>query len=1001
MSEGNKKVPQKKNRKGLKTFFIILIMVVVIAVGAVTGVVIAIAKDAPKIDPTNIISLLNQTSFILDEDGKVIEKIQTEEYRTIVSLSKMPVYLRDAFISIEDERFESHIGVDPRGIVSSLMDNIKAGYTVRGASTITQQLARNLYLSNEKKLDRKIKEAYLALQIEKSLTKDQIIEAYLNRIYLGQGAYGVQEAAQTYFSKNVDELTIAESAALAGIVKSPTKYALYQTLKPENFDSEKHIEVGQVDLLGEKYIAVYNEEAVKRQKIVLSKMLELGKITQEEYEDALNEDIRANLKPGQKKIKGISSYFNDYVKVQVIDALMNELGYTKEEAEKELYTGGLKIYSTMDLKLQQELEDVYNNFTEILLGDPSKIKGPAFVSWRLNKAENIIDERNNVIFYKQSNLLDENSNLIIENDTFDVADNNLVIKNQKLNPYKSNVEIGDYYTIDDRKNLVTHRVGSLTLSEKDFSVAEDKTLTISNKFLKENPEFYSINGDGNLTINEKYFYRHKDGIVQPQSATVIMDYRTGQIKSLVGGRDVEGARILNRALSPRQPGSTIKPIAAYLPALDNGFTAASPIDDVPYYDNGNIWPNNWYSGYRGIYTLRRSVEQSVNVNSVKTVEAIGVKTSMEYLSRMGIINKEDPSKDNFITSSENKVNNDENLSALGLGGMTRGLSPLDMTAAFASIANAGTYIKPIAFTKILDKDGNILIDNTPKKTTVVSPEIAFIMSDILRTTVTNGIAGRAQVPNMPTAGKTGTTQDKADAWFVGYTPYYVAGLWIGNDSPQIKLNQGSSMAASLWKIVMSRIHDGLEAKQFEQPPNILSVNICTQSGKLATELCSHDPRGSTVRTEIFAAGTQPKEFCDAHVELNIDTTTNKIANEYCPKENVATRVFVKRNPPYNPAEHGGIVPSDYQYTAPSEVCDVHNQENTVDEWLDDQLDDNKPDDENTDENNDTENNDDENNDKDNENNNNNNDNGDNSDNGDNGNNSDNSDNGNSNEDDEN
>ena len=219
MSEGNKKVPQKKNRKGLKTFFIILIMVVVIAVGAVTGVVIAIAKDAPKIDPTNIISLLNQTSFILDEDGKVIEKIQTEEYRTIVSLSKMPVYLRDAFISIEDERFESHIGVDPRGIVSSLMDNIKAGYTVRGASTITQQLARNLYLSNEKKLDRKIKEAYLALQIEKSLTKDQIIEAYLNRIYLGQGAYGVQEAAQTYFSKNVDELTIAESAALAGIVK--------------------------------------------------------------------------------------------------------------------------------------------------------------------------------------------------------------------------------------------------------------------------------------------------------------------------------------------------------------------------------------------------------------------------------------------------------------------------------------------------------------------------------------------------------------------------------------------------------------------------------------------------------------------------------------------------------------------------------------------------------------------------------------------------------------
>ena len=380
MSEGNKKAPQKKKRKGLKIFFIVLFMLIVISVGAVSGIVIGIAKDAPKIDPTNITSLLNQTSFILDENGKVIEKIQTKEYRTIVSLDKIPDHLQDAFIAIEDERFETHIGVDPKGILSSLIDNIKAGHTVRGASTITQQLARNLYLSNEKKLDRKIKEAYLALQIQKALTKDQVMEAYLNRIYLGQGAYGVQEASQTYFSKNVDELTIAESATLAGIVKSPTKYAIYQTLKPEDFNSEIHTEIGQVEILGEKYIAVYNQDAVERQKIVLTKMLELEKISEEEYETALAEDIKANLKPGQKKIKGISSYFNDYVKVQVIDALMNELGYSKEEAEEELYTGGLKIYSTMDISLQQKLEDVYNNFTEILLGNSEKIKGPAFVS---------------------------------------------------------------------------------------------------------------------------------------------------------------------------------------------------------------------------------------------------------------------------------------------------------------------------------------------------------------------------------------------------------------------------------------------------------------------------------------------------------------------------------------------------------------------------------------------------------------------------------------------
>ncbi len=178
------------------------------------------------------------------------------------------------------------------------------------------------------------------------------------------------------------------------------------------------------------------------------------------------------------------------------------------------------------------------------------------------------------------------------------------------------------------KNLVTHRLGTLALPEEEFSITEDKAIIISNNFLKNNPDFYSISDDGNLLINEKYFYRHKEGIVQPQSATVIMDYKTGEIKALVGGRDVEGYQILNRATSsPRQPGSTIKPLSAYLPALDNGFTAASPIDDIPYYNNeGELWPNNWYTGYKGIHTLRKSVEQSVNVNSVKVVEAIGIKT---------------------------------------------------------------------------------------------------------------------------------------------------------------------------------------------------------------------------------------------------------------------------------------------------------------------------------------------------------------------------------------
>lgn len=948
----NSKNNKKKKKKGLKIFLLILLMVLVVAVGAVAGMVIAIAKDAPDIDPTNIESLLTQTSFILDENGKIIEKIQSEknEYRTIVKLDKMPKHLQDAFISIEDERFFTHIGIDPKGIIKSAIDNVKAGHIVRGASTITQQLAKNLYLTDEKKFDRKIKEAYLSMQIEKVLTKDQILEAYLNRIYLGQGAYGVQAAAQTYFSKNVDELTIAESALLAGIIKSPSKYSPYQTIKPDDFNSDTQAEIGQIDILGEKYIAIYNDESVTRQKLILDKMKELGKITDIEYEEALKQDIKESLKPGEKKITGISSYFTDFVKYQAINEMVNQLGYTREQAEEELYTGGLKIYSTMNVNMQHKIEEIYDNFTEILVGNPEKIKGPALVSWRLDKSGNILDEYNNTVFYKQENLFDENYNLLIENGTYELQENNLIVKNKKLTPYNSNIDIGDYYTIDDKKNLVTHSVGSLTLPGDAFNIGENKEIIISSKFLSDKSDFYKIDENNNLLIKSDYFFRSKDGIVQPQSATVVIDYRTGQIKALVGGRNIKGNKLLNRATSSqRQPGSSIKPIAVYLPALDNGFTAASVIDDVPFYkETGEIWPKNWNKSYAGLTTLRKSVEQSVNVNSVKTLEAIGINTSMEYLARLGIINPDDPESDSFVSRSENQTSNDENLSALGLGGMTKGLTPLEMTAAYGAIANGGTYNEPIAFTKILDKNGNLLLENVPNKNHVVAPEIAYIMSDILRTTVSNGIAGRAQMPNMPVAGKTGTTQDKADIWFVGYTPYYVTGVWIGNDSPKIKLSEGSGKAAQFWKTIMTDIHENLETKKFERPENIVSVNVCSQSGKIPAEICSRDPRGSKIITEIFAKGTEPREICDVHVELTVDTTTNKIANEYCPEESVESKVFIMRNPPYNPENHGGIVPKDYIYTAPSESCDVHNQENTIDDWLDDLLEDNDDEDNNED-----------------------------------------------------
>lgn len=929
-SKDSRKKKNKNKKKKLSIFRLIIVSFLIvgfIAAGIVGGYVLAVIKTAPKIDPTSIDDYLHQNSYILDEKGNVIEKLLTVQNRTSVTLDKIPKNLQNAFIAIEDERFIDHIGVDIRGIMGAILDYVKDGGSIRGASTITQQLARNLYLTNERKLERKIKEAYLAIQIEKQLTKEQILEAYLNTSYLGQGAYGVQEASQTYFSKDVGELTLAECALIAGLTKDPNHLPPYKLYLPDDVDEDDDV-VGQVDILGTRYTAVYNPAPIKRQQTILYKMKELGYISESEYEEAMNEDIRSAIKPGKRELMGVTSYFADYVKTQVLNDLIEKAGYTKEEAENELYKGGLKIYSTMDLEMQQKVEKAYENFGEILVGgNLDKIKGPILVDWSVDKNQNIIGDDKKVVLYKESNLIDENGNLIIDAGTYSLTDDgNLIIKNKKLNIYPKTIDIEDYYTIDEKKNLVKHVVGSLALTMDNYEVSDKKELIIKSSFLNKNKDFYKINENGTLLISPKYFQNNdKNGVVQPQSATVIIDYYTGQIKALVGGRDVEGSRLFNRALSQRQPGSAIKPIAVYLPALDNGFTAASSIDDVPYYDhNGNLWPRNWYTGYRGLMTLRESVEQSVNVNSVKTLSNIGINVSKEYLTKLGII-KED-GKDSFVTRQENNRTNDENLSALGLGGMTKGLTPLEITSAYGAIANNGIAIEPIAYTKVLDRYDNVILENKPQKTKVASPEASYIMSDILRTTVSNGIAGRAKLRNnlqIPVAGKTGTTQDQGDVWFTGYTPYYVAGVWIGNDSPQIKLSRGSVIASEFWSYIMTQIHEDYEPKSFTKVDNIVTKQICKISGKLATELCARDPRGSTVRTEIFAKGTEPTEECDIHVEVAIDTSTGKLASEYCPAELVENKVFIKRDPPYNPSEHNGLAPNDYQYTVPTEECDEH------------------------------------------------------------------------------
>lgn len=906
--------------------------------GSVGLAFVNILTTAPEIDPYSINSGFEETSLIFDKDKNLLEKVETAEYRTFVKLNKVPQFLKDAFISIEDERFYEHPGVDPKGILSSLYENFKAGGVVRGASTITQQLIKNTFLSNEQTLTRKLKEIYLALNLETKLSKDQILESYLNMISLGQNSYGVQEASRTYFSKNVDEINIAQAALLAGIVKGPNIYQPFYRVSPLKFDEATMRKIGETEILGEKYILVFNTKSVQRQKVILKKMRELGKINQAEYDEAINFDVVASLKPSAKKETEITSYATDYVKNQVVEDLMEKYQITKQKAQERLFTGGLRIYSTIDTKVQKDLDEVNRNFNGILLGDLKRYKAPLLVDRNLDKAGNIVDKDGNLVYYKKENLLTDDGYLFIPKGEFSInANGDLAITSSRILAYKKSTDIQDYYTIDGSKNLLTHRVGGLAVPDAYYLRQARHSLIIKAEFFEKNDKFYKVNETGNLFINPEYFYNNKTGLVQPQSATVIMDYKTGHIVAMIGGRDVKGSRILNRATdTARQPGSSMKPLAVYLPALDNGFTAASPILDIPMITaDGKVWPNNVYTGFKGITTLRESLIYSINVSSARTLKKIGIPTSIKYLKKLGIINEENPSKDNFVQSSENKTHNDENLASLALGGMTKGVSPLDMTAAYSAIANDGVYNEPIIYTKVLDKDGNIVLEKEAKQRRVVSPQIAYVMKDILRSTAYEHTGKNAIIKGQASAGKTGTTDYNADFWFVGFTNYYTAATWMGNDSPKITITQNSWLAAKLWGHIMTKIHQDKESKpKFAEPDGIVKAYVCTKSGKKPNQFCSSDPRG-VVREEIFAKGTEPTETCNVHVALEVNSSNNKLATEFTPEELKITKVFTALNPAYNPAEHNGILPKDYSYYPPvqsdtQEDLNNYNQEHGID-----------------------------------------------------------------------
>lgn len=828
-----KRMKTKAYVLSFRTFLICVVVAVCIGTFAGIGLVKGIIDNAPHIDSINVAPTTFATTIYDSEGNKMQQLVGSNANRVYVNIENIPDNLINAFIAVEDERFWDHKGIDVRGIFRAFFLGVTGGGFDQGASTITQQLLKNTVFEGgmetnfSDKLERKIQEQYLALQLENKMDKRTILEYYLNTINLGQNTLGVEAASQRYFNKSVKDLTLSECTVIAGITKNPSSY------NP----------------------ITYPEVNADRRTIILDKMKEQNYISEEDYQEALADDVYSRIElvntEQYSSKSNVNSYFVDALVDEVTNDLVEELGYTSTQAYNLIYRSGLSIYTTQDTKIQSICDEVFS--------DESMY--PANSTFELSYRLTVIDDKGEAHNYSELNLRKY-----------------FQAKDPKFNLYFKDKDKATPYIEEYRKTVV---------SETD-----------------------KIDGE---VINF---------VPQPQVSFVLMDQFTGQVKALIGGRGTKAySRSLNRATATtRQPGSTFKIVSTYLPALDTkGMTLATVFDDDEYYYPGGLKKvNNWNGeAYNGFTTIRQAIYNSMNVMAVKTLEKVTTQTGFSYLQKLG-----------FTTLVENRT--DENTGAthsdlnlsLALGGITDGVTNLELTNSFATIANGGNYTSPKLYTKILDQSGKVLIDHTDSSSTqVMKDSTAFLLTNAMEDVVKVGTGKKLSLAsvNMPVAGKTGTTSNDNDLWFVGYTPYYTAGIWGGYDNNGDQAD--TSYHKNLWRTVMERIHKPLPRKEFNRPDSITAAKICTKSGKLAIDgVCDHAPNGSTVRTEYFAKGTVPTETCDVHVKFPVCITSGQTPSSNCPSEDIVNKVFiVKSKEEARTADTPYILPINFETT----LCAVH------------------------------------------------------------------------------
>lgn len=836
-----------------------VVFVGILGVLAVGGAAKGIIESAPDISQVNI-DPEGFTTHIYYKDGTLSQElIGSEANRVLVTIDQIPDVLEHAFVALEDERFYEHDGIDMQGIFRAAFSVIKTQDFGFGGSTITQQLLKIKVFNygNEPnlvdKITRKLQEQYLAIKLEDEFSKDEILEAYLNNINLGNGAFGVQTAAQSYFGKDVWDLTLSEAAVIAPIALSP----VYRN--PLNFPDAN----------------------AERRQACLDKMLELGYCSKAEYDAALADDVYTRISDyNETKVKNtFYSYFNDALIEQVLSDLVNKKGYTSDQATNLLYSGGLDIFSTQDPSVQGIVDKYFTDEANF----PAVGEGSYY---QLNYALSVEKANGDLVHYQLADLLAY----------FSEFDDSERIYYHESKPYKG--------------------INSLGYSKEDM--------------LAKVEEFR----EAMLDEGDSVRLETCNVVLQPQCSMTIMDQYTGHVVALYGGRGEKiGNRTINRATnSRRQVGSTFKVLASFLPALDTcGYTLGSVMDDSEYtYPNSDKKVTNWNKKYKGLSTMREGLYNSMNIIACRFMEAVSPRVGFDYLKKLGFTLVESQ-----VDANGNKFS-DLNVS-LALGGLTNGVTNMELTAGYAAIANNGVYNEPVLYTKIVDHNGKVLLSNEPSSEQVFKTSTAWLLTSAMQDTVNIGTATRVRFKNykMPIAGKTGTATSDYDLWFVGFTPYYTSAIWTGFDYNFSQTEK--NYHKELWRNIMEEIHStlALEYKTWEKPDSITSAVICTKCGNLAIPgVCDQALSGNCTRTEYFAKGTAPTKYCTCHVKVSICKASGHLATPYCPADQVEDVVYLIKEETSPTDDTPYIYPADELV----ESCPIHS-EGTIAPPVDDSGDD--------------------------------------------------------------